>query len=69
QNTVPSAPSVMFTLTSERGFTQLVWKDSKEVGVGMASSGKKAFIVGRYRPGGNLSGEEHFRRNVLPKGN
>ncbi|KAK5607805.1 hypothetical protein CRENBAI_011046 [Crenichthys baileyi] len=50
-------------------FTQLVWKDSEELCVGMAFNGKKAFVVGHYRPGGNINSEEDFRENVLPKGN
>ncbi|KAK7933291.1 hypothetical protein WMY93_004187 [Mugilogobius chulae] len=48
-------------------FTQLVWKDSTEVGVGVASSGRKVFVVGQYRPAGNLNSPMYFQQNVLPK--
>lgn len=46
-------------------FTQVVWKASKEAGFGRAvSKTKKVYVVGRYRPAGNYTGE--FTRNVLP---
>lgn len=48
-------------------FTQVVWKDSTEVGVGMATTGKKVFVVGQYRPAGNTTNPGYFQRNVLPK--
>ncbi|XP_070690372.1 Golgi-associated plant pathogenesis-related protein 1-like [Pempheris klunzingeri] len=47
-------------------FTQVVWKDSTQLGVGMASDGHKAFVVGRYRPAGNMDMEGYFEKNVLP---
>ena len=35
-------------------FTQVVWKGSKELGMGKAkTSDGKIFVVGRYRPAGN----------------
>ncbi|KAK7933980.1 hypothetical protein WMY93_004876 [Mugilogobius chulae] len=49
-------------------FTQVVWKDSKELGVGLASSGGKVFVVGQYRPAGNMNAPGYFEKNVLPKG-
>ncbi|XP_072235500.1 uncharacterized protein [Leuresthes tenuis] len=49
-------------------FTQLVWRDSKELGVGVACDGTKAFVVGHYRPAGNFTNEGCFQGNVLPKG-
>ncbi|KAJ0067852.1 hypothetical protein NL108_011091 [Boleophthalmus pectinirostris] len=48
-------------------FSQVVWKDSEEVGVGVASSGKKVFVVGQYRPAGNMNSPMYFQQNVLPK--
>lgn len=48
-------------------FTQVVWKDSTELGVGVASSGKTVFVVGQYRPAGNMNSAGHFQQNVLPK--
>ena len=48
-------------------FTQVVWKGSTELGIGRAEvqqSGMKcAYIVGRYRPAGNMIGD--FAENVL----
>lgn len=48
-------------------FTQVVWKGSRELGVGMAKSRNgQIFVVSRYHPPGNYVGS--FRVNVLPKG-
>lgn len=52
-------------------FTQVVWKESTELGLGRASNTKKngmvcTYVVGRYRSAGNYRGE--FQENVL-KGN
>lgn len=52
-------------------FTQVVWKESVTLGIGRAEttggSGMKCgYIVGRYRPAGNMMGD--FQENVL-KGN
>ncbi|XP_059193410.1 Golgi-associated plant pathogenesis-related protein 1-like [Centropristis striata] len=49
-------------------FTQVVWKDSTELGVGMATNGNKVFVVGQYRPAGNMNRKEYFEQNVLPQG-
>ncbi|KAK3593727.1 hypothetical protein CHS0354_013625 [Potamilus streckersoni] len=46
-------------------FTQMIWKESKEMGIGKAkTSGGKVIVVGSYRPAGNLVG--HFVENVPP---
>ena len=34
-------------------FTQIVWKNSKNVGVGIATSGAKTWVVAKYTPSGN----------------
>lgn len=48
-------------------FTQVVWKGSRELGVGIAKSRNgQIFVVARYSPPGNYVGS--FRANVLPKG-
>ncbi|XP_049572541.1 Golgi-associated plant pathogenesis-related protein 1 isoform X3 [Syngnathus scovelli] len=47
-------------------FTQIVWKASTQLGVGMATDGNKVFVVGQYRPAGNISMSQYFRENVLP---
>ncbi|XP_016130756.1 uncharacterized protein [Sinocyclocheilus grahami] len=55
--------------TSKTGhFTQVVWKDTKEVGVGLATDGNTTFVVGQYLPAGNISNAGYFERNVLPAG-
>ncbi|XP_063699506.1 venom allergen 5-like [Culicoides brevitarsis] len=47
-------------------FTQVVWKESRELGVGMAKNSKnQIFVVCNYDPAGNYEGQ--FRENVLPK--
>ena len=50
-------------------FTQVVWRRSTELGVGVASGGGYHYVVARYKPQGNLAGQ--FARNVprlLPTG-
>ncbi|XP_065896937.1 uncharacterized protein [Dysidea avara] len=43
-------------------FTQVVWADSTEIGVGRATSGGQTFVVANYYPPGNVKG--HFEANV-----
>lgn len=51
--------------TNTGHFTQVVWKGSKELGIGRAKSADgKVFVVGRYRPAGNNM--RAFKENVLP---
>ncbi|ESO85877.1 hypothetical protein LOTGIDRAFT_130175 [Lottia gigantea] len=46
-------------------FTQVVWKGSKELGIGKAkAAGGKIIVVANYRPAGNMIGQ--FRQNVFP---
>ncbi|XDV20664.1 hypothetical protein PO909_025956, partial [Leuciscus waleckii] len=49
-------------------FTQVVWKDTKELGVGLATDGNTTFVVGQYLPAGNITNGGYFEKNVLPKG-
>ena len=43
----------------------MVWKGSKEMGIGKAkTSGGKAIVVASYRPAGNFVGK--FMENVAP---
>ena len=37
-------------------FTQVVWKASTKVGVGIATSGPNTWIVAKYMPAGNVIG-------------
>ena len=49
-------------------FTQLVWKGSREVGIGRAQSRDgKWFVVANFFPAGNFVGRN--AENVLPPGN
>merc|ERR1712136_538301 len=48
-------------------FTQVVWKDSTQLGVGLAVSNGEAYVVARYYPAGNMMGR--FDQNVLPPSN
>ncbi|XP_050517539.1 uncharacterized protein LOC126892114 isoform X2 [Diabrotica virgifera virgifera] len=47
-------------------FTQVVWKESRELGVAFAKSGGKIVVVANYAPAGNVIG--HFAENVPPVG-
>ena len=46
-------------------FTQLVWKNTKEVGFGISSNNDNFRVVAYYYPAGNILGE--FQNNVLEK--
>ena len=46
-------------------FTQLVWKNSEELGIGLAEKEGKRIVVAHYMPGGNVIGQ--FKKNVLEK--
>lgn len=55
-------------LEKVKNFTQLVWKETQEVGFGWAqSSDGKFYIVGLYYPCGNVFGK--YQENVLPEEN
>ncbi|EDO30082.1 predicted protein [Nematostella vectensis] len=51
-------------------FTQIVWKSTTEVGVGVAKAivggWTKTYIVARYRTAGNAIGQSHYDENVKP---
>ena len=44
-------------------FTQIIWKNTKEVGFGLSSKENKSFIVANYYPPGNFLGQ--YNLNVL----
>ena len=46
-------------------FTQLVWKNTKKAGFGVAIESKGVFVVCKYSPPGNVDGQ--YKENVLPK--
>ena len=45
-------------------FTQLVWKSTTDVGIGIATDGHKTIVVANYMPPGNAN--RTFLQNVLP---
>ena len=45
-------------------FTQVVWKASRKLGVGVATKNGKTFVVANYSPAGNFGNE--YRQNVSP---
>ena len=46
-------------------FTQLIWKNTKEVGFGFSYDRKGNFyVVANYFPSGNIEGQ--YQNNVLP---
>ncbi|XP_066258178.1 uncharacterized protein [Euwallacea similis] len=47
-------------------FTQVIWKESKELGVAFAKNGGKVIVVANYYPPGNYVG--NFAKNVPPPG-
>lgn len=60
--------SADLTLLSSGHFSQLVWKDTKQMGVGKARSaaGTKVFVVANFDPQGNWMGQ--FAEQVPPVG-
>lgn len=64
-------PGYSFNGSSRGGtghFTQVVWKGSKELGIGMAKGKSKSgmfctYVVARYKPAGNYRGR--YVKNVL----
>ncbi|CAF1465027.1 unnamed protein product [Rotaria sordida] len=49
-------------------FTQMVWRSSRKLGVGIAYSpkGNEVYIVANYYPAGNTINPGYFENNVLP---
>jgi hypothetical protein len=45
-------------------FTQLVWKDTECIGIGVATLGHSNYVVANYYPAGNIQGD--FEKNVFP---
>ena len=44
-------------------FTQVVWKNTKEAGFGLAFNNNECYVVGNYYPGGNFNNQE--KNNVF----
>ena len=47
-------------------FTQVVWRRSLRLGVGVASGGSAHYVVARYDPRGNKGNADDFLREVAP---
>lgn len=45
-------------------FSQMIWKSTKDIGIGLASSNGRFYIVSQYSPPGNILG--HFEENISP---
>lgn len=45
-------------------FTQIIWKNTQEVGFARAQNGSMHYAVAMYYPAGNFIGE--FDKNVFP---
>ena len=45
-------------------FTQVVWKDTKRLGMATAVANDRLVAVARYTPPGNLGDAEDFKKNV-----
>ena len=45
-------------------FTQVVWKNTKEMGIGKAKGNGRVVVVANYRPAGNFIGS--YSENVFP---
>ncbi|RHW16601.1 hypothetical protein D1610_14490 [Sphingomonas gilva] len=54
------APNMSATgdLSDVGHYTQIVWKDTREVGCGVASDAADDYLVCRYYPAGNVEGED-----------
>lgn len=48
-------------------FTQLVWKDTKEVGFGVAFNGGFCIACANYYPGGNFNLDSTWKEQILDK--
>ena len=46
-------------------FTQLIWKDTKEVGFGVAFKGNVVMSVANYFPGGNFNQSTTYKEQIL----
>ncbi|KAI8129994.1 Golgi-associated plant pathogenesis-related protein 1 [Lucilia cuprina] len=53
-------------IAASASFTQVVWKNSQELGVGVAKVGRSTYVVCNYNPKGNIKDE--FAENVLKVG-
>ena len=51
-------------------FTQLIWKDSRKLALGLGVGKKNSFnafyCVAQYQPAGNINSPSYFKANVLP---
>ena len=58
-------PAIFHIFLFQGHFTQLIWKGSEKLGVGVATSASgKVYVVARYHPAGNYPNQ--FTENVFP---
>uniref|UniRef100_A0A3P8WJH3 SCP domain-containing protein n=1 Tax=Cynoglossus semilaevis TaxID=244447 RepID=A0A3P8WJH3_CYNSE len=48
-------------------FTQVVWKETTQLGVGVATVGTRSYVVAQYRPAGNMTMPGKFETESVPK--
>lgn len=66
-NVLSESGKTFFPGTGTGHFTQVVWKNSKEIGVGKAfSRDNRVYVVALYYPAGNYVGRENYEKNVQP---
>lgn len=59
---------VVISFLDSMNFTQMIWKSSNEMGIGISKvkGQNKYVIVAHYKPSGNINTPGEFRKNVLP---
>uniref|UniRef100_UPI00398F372F cytochrome c1-like isoform X2 n=1 Tax=Pristiophorus japonicus TaxID=55135 RepID=UPI00398F372F len=60
------AMSANSTVSSAERFTQMIWRETTDMGIAYAMSDKGSFVVAQYQPRGNTSKPDSFVNNVLP---
>lgn len=53
--------------TAANSFSQLLWKASRKIGVGVATKRNGNVVVALYGPPGNILSEKAFFENVAPE--
>jgi hypothetical protein len=58
--TIGSAISTTGNWQDVGHYTQIVWRNTKQVGCGLARTGRQDFLVCRYNPAGNIVGQRVY---------
>ncbi|KAJ9457036.1 Pathogenesis-related leaf protein 4 [Diplonema papillatum] len=59
-----AAMNVVSGVMSAGHFTQMVWKETTSIGLGVAQNDTMTFVVVNYSPQGNIVSEDLIRKNV-----